>query len=276
MTKDKILDTVQLRQSTLKDYLNCPLLFKFKHIEKLKPSYRNPAAIHGTVLHELVYLLHNHDWRLDIRDAYANHFEFHEFESDESHIPVRWTDRDKELEKLIDNAEEILEGYVCNPLNQEAEIIYAEQKFRVEISGFLFTGTLDQLRKNADGTMELIDFKSNKQRPTIAYLHNDWQLNLYLYALKYGELKSGDEWIKPNLLPTSSSWYFLRSHETYKRNCKTGKKGDEKGDPLIRTEKGLPELEHFEKDISNLTGIILQSSYYPNPNFCKLCPHTNH
>ncbi len=46
MTKSEIAKSIELRQSTIKDYLLCPMMFKYRHIEKLKPSFRNLAAHH--------------------------------------------------------------------------------------------------------------------------------------------------------------------------------------------------------------------------------------
>ena len=117
-----------------------------------------------------------------------------------------WKDRNTEMAAYEANAIEILDGYRKRPENQNAKVLYSETEFRVKISGYIFTGTIDQVRENEDGSLELIDIKSSKRFPPVAYLHNDWQLNLYLYALRFGELKVTDRWVKPKLLPTYNSW----------------------------------------------------------------------
>ena len=63
--KKEILSQIELRQSTIKDYLSCPLMFKFKHLEGIKPSYRHPAALHGSTLHEAIHLFHSDFTELD-------------------------------------------------------------------------------------------------------------------------------------------------------------------------------------------------------------------
>ena len=275
MKKNEIAKTIELRQSTIKNYLLCPLMFKYQHIDKLEPSFRNPAALHGSTLHKLIEWMHTVNWNLDISQFYREVFSYFEFEkSDECEIPVFWkNDRETEITEYEKNAIEILEGYRKNPENEKAKIICSETEFRVKIAGHMFTGTIDQVRENGDYSIELIDFKSGRQIPSVESLHTDWQLNLYLYALRFGELKIHDQWLKLRLLPTYSSWYFLRAHEIRKRSTVNGSAGDEKGTALIRTQKGIHELKQFRKDISNLLKVMLKPWYYPNPNSCNFCAY---
>lgn len=278
MRKHEILKQIELRQSTIKDYLSCPLMFRFRHLEKIPPAWRHPAALHGSTLHRLIYLIHRDKWNMDVRHHYREIFNYFEFENGaEAKIPVFWkTDREKTLAAYEQNAVEILDGYRRKRENQQAVILYSEQEFRVKIAGQVFTGTIDQVRRNEDGTLELLDFKSGKQQPTAPFLHNDWQLNLYIYALYYGEIKSGEEWVKPRLLPDYSSWYFLRNHEIRKRTTVNGFSGDEKGEPLIRTEKGLSELRMFRQDMQRLLRVMLRDWHYPNTNHCQICNYARH
>ena len=270
--KREILKTIELRQSTIKDYLLCPLMFRFKHIEGIDPNWRNSAMLHGSALHKIIELLHSENWNLDIEATYRRVFHELEFESEESHIPVFMKD---DMEKLVANAIELIEGYKRNPKNQNIKVLYAEQKFRVKIGGYTFTGTIDQVRENPDGTLELLDFKSGKQMPTLPFLYNDWQLNLYTSALKYGELEIKGRWVKTNILPDYSSWYFLRAHEIRKRTTKNGNKGDEKGEPLIRTQKDINVLREFRMQMKNLLKVMLKDWHFPNPNNCNICGYTS-
>ena len=276
MRKSEIVKTIELRQSTIKDFLLCPLMFRYRHIDKLDPAFRNPAALHGSTMHKLIEWIHTIKWNLNVSEFYREAFSYFEFcKPDEALIPVFWkTNRETELAVYEKNAIEILDGYRKRLENQQAKVLYSETKFRVKIAGYMFTGTLDQIRENKDGTKELIDFKSGKNLPSVAFLHNDWQLNLYLYAIRFGELKVNDQWIKPKLMPTYSSFYFLRGHEIRKRTTVNGKVGEEKCMALIRTEKGMPELKQFRQDLSNLLKSMLKSWHYPNPNACSFCSYS--
>lgn len=278
MRKSEILNTIELRQSTVKDYLSCPLMFHFKHLEGIAPAWRHSAALHGSALHKLIYLMHDSKWHISVKRYYREIFEYYEFQkAGDCETPVYWENREKELAAYEANASEIIEGYRKRTDNREAIIHFAESEFRVKICGQVFTGTIDQIRENRDGTLELIDFKSSKMQPTLPFLFNDFQLNLYLYAARFGELKSGEAWVKPKLLPTYSSWYFLRAHEIRKRSTVNGNAGEEKIDnPLIRTEKGITELRHFRKEVSDLLKVMLKPWHFPNTNHCRICSYTRH
>jgi RecB family exonuclease len=277
MTKNEILQTIQLRQSTIKDYLNCPLMFRFRHLDKLTPEHRNPAALHGSAIHKLLYMIHDDKWNLNVEQYYRDVFEHYEFgKNRESRISVKWKDRDKELPAFEANAVEIIDNYRKHDGNQQASILYAEQRFRVKVSGYIFTGTIDQVRKYSDGTIELLDFKSSKQRPNELAMHNDWQLALYQYAMRYGEVLVDDDWIKPKLHSDFSSIYFLRAHEIRKRTTVNGKIGEEKGEPLIRTQRSLQDMRQFKNQINNLLKAMLKDWHYPNTNHCNLCNYKTH
>ena len=277
MTKAEILETIELRQSTLGTWLSCNLIYKFRHIDKLEPSFRYPATLHGSALHDVLETLHNGHWDDDLLEMYSNALHYQLYESDEAHIPLRWKrDKDSEIEAFKKNAVEILENYRSKDYNKEALVLFSETKFRVKILGNLFTGTVDQVRKNRDGSIELIDFKSSAMKPNRYAIINNIQLSLYAYALKFGEVLIHDSWVKPNLLVDSVGIYFLRAHEVYKRKVVGSEIGDEKGDPFYRTTKSLEDLRAFRQEIRSLLNAMLRPWYYPNIASCAFCSYTEH
>ena len=277
MTKQEILDTIELRQSTLKTWLSCPLMYKFRHIDKLEPSFRYPGTVHGSALHLVLSWLHEGQWKGDLRGLYTKALNYYLYASEEEHIPVRWKrDMVKEIEALKVNAVEILENYRSKDYNQDALVLFSEVQFRVKILGYLFTGTIDQVRKNPDGSIELLDFKSSKMRPNQYAIPNDLQISLYQYSLKFGEVLVDDMWIKPNLMVSKAGIYFLRAHEVYKRKV-TGKEiGDEKGDPFMMTSKSIQDLRAFRHEIRAQLSAMVKPWYYPNTASCAFCTYSTH
>ncbi len=277
MTKQEILDTIELRQSTLKTWLSCPLMYKFRHIDKLEPAFRYPGTVHGSALHLVLSWLHAGEWKGDLRALYTKALNYYLYASEEEHIPVRWKrEMGKEIEALKTNAVEILENYRSKAYNQDALVLFAEVQFRVKILGYLFTGTIDQVRKNPDGTVELIDFKSSKMRPNQYAIPNDLQLTLYAHAIKFGELLVDGIWVKPNMLVASVGIYFLRAHEVYKRKTGNSNVGDEKGDPFFRTSKSINDLRAFRTEIRHQLSAMVKPWYYPNTASCAFCSYTAH
>ncbi len=277
MTKQEILETIELRQSTLKTYLNCARMYKFRHIDKLEPAFRYPGTVHGSALHLVLAWLHAGEWKGDLRALYTKALNYYLYASDEEHVPVRWGgDMEKEIEALKVNAVEILENYRSKAYNRDALVLFSEVQFRVKILGYLFTGTIDQVRKNPDRTVELIDFKSSKMRPNHFAIPNDLQLTLYGYACKFGELLVDGIWVKPNMLLDSVGIYFLRAHEVYKRKSVNGDVGDEKGDPFMRTTKSIQELRAFRHEIRAQLSAMLKPWYFSNTASCAFCAYTAH
>jgi RecB family exonuclease len=269
MTKSEILQTIELRQSTIKDYLSCALMYKYKHVQKIPESSRHSAALHGTAIHSVIRKMHEVSFEIDLEEAYLQALEEAVGESD---VPIYWKES---RERYLANALEILEGYKSNPLNRNVEVLYCEVPFRVKIHGHLFTGTIDQLRKYPDGTLELIDLKTAKQRPAAAALKNDIQLSLYQYALKYGQLNVDGDWSKENLEIKYASWYFLRAHELYKRATANGKAGEQKGDPLRRSQRTPEDLKVFKKELKHLMNVMLKDWAFPNTNHCCMCSYVD-
>jgi len=278
VTKQEILETLgPIRQSTIKTWLNCPLMMKYRYLDDLEPSFRHPAALHGSSLHLVLYWLHTESWHLDTSEMYRKAYNHYEFASEEEHIPVRWDgDRSIEIEKLSRNAVEILEGYRSKNFNKQATVLFAETPFKVRILGYEFTGTIDQVRKNPDGSIELVDFKSSKLRPNPYALAADWQLSLYTYALRFGELEVDGQWVTPRILADHSTWYHLRMHEKYKRKTGNAMPGDEKGHPLLRSSRTLEELRHFRSEVANLVKVMSKDWSFPNPSSCAFCSYTQH
>ena len=277
MTKQEILETIELRQSTLKTWLNCPMMYKFRHIDKLEPAFRYPGTVHGSALHLVLSWLHEGQWNGDLRALYTKALNYYLYASEEEHIPVRWKrDMVKEIEALKVNAVEILENYRGKAYNQDAIVLFSEIQFRVKILGYLFTGTIDQVRKNPDGSIELLDFKSSKMRPNQYAIPNDLQLTLYSYAIKFGELLVDGIWVKPKMLVDSVGIYFLRGHEIYKRKVPGKEIGDEKGSPFMRTSKSIQDLRAFRTEIRHQLSAMLKDWYYPNTASCAFCTYSTH
>ena len=182
----------------------------------------------------------------------------------------------KEVEALTKNGVEILENYRSKAYNCDAIVLFSEVQFRVKILGYLFTGTIDQVRKNADDSISLIDFKSSKMRPNQYAIPNDLQLTLYSYALKFGEVLVDDIWVKPNMMVESAGIYFLRGHEVYKRKVVGKEIGDEKGNPFMMTRKSIQDLRAFRHEVRAQLSAMLKNWYYPNTASCSFCTYATH
>ena len=113
--------------------------------------------------------------------------------------------------------------------------------------------------------------KSGMQRPCKRALKRDWQLNLYAYALRYGEVLENGSWLRIRMKVDRTSIYFLRAHEIYKRDGKYGKKGSQKGQPWISVEKPSWELFQFKQELQNIIKMMTRDWAFPNTASCGFC-----
>jgi RecB family exonuclease len=268
--KAEVLERIQLRQSTIKDWLSCPLMFRFRHVEGFQPAYRNVAALHGTALHGAIHQLHTHGFETDLKKLYRE--AFRDAMDQEKEIPIHWKkSKQADMNSLENHAVEILAGYRSWEENHLCQVLYSEVQFKVKIGGFDLTGTIDQVRINSDGELDLVDLKSGMQRPRAISLHRDWQLSLYAYALKYGRLIINGSEVRVRLSVDRTVIYHLRAHEIYKRNSMYGRAGEEKGRPFIVCQKPAWDHQQFKQDLLNIIKMMTKDWPFPNPNACGFC-----
>ena len=113
--------------------------------------------------------------------------------------------------------------------------------------------------------------KSGMQRPFKRALKRDWQLNLYAYALRYGEVLENGSWLRIRMKVDKTSIYFLRAYEIYKRDGKYGKKGSQKGRPWISCEKPSWELFQFKQELLDIIKMRTRDWAFPNTASCGFC-----
>ena len=268
--KAEILNRIQLRQSTIKDWLSCPLMFRFRHVEGFQPAYRNVAALHGSALHGAIHQLHSQGFEADLKKLYRE--TFREAMTQNQEIPIHWKkSKQADIDSLENHAVEILTGYRNWEENHLCQVLYSEVQFKVKIGGFELTGTIDQVRKNSDGELDLVDLKSGMQRPRAIALRSDWQLSLYAYALKYGRLIINGSEVRIALLVDRAVIYHLRAHEIYKRNSKYGRQGFEKGRPFIVCQKSSLDHQQFKQDFLNIIKMMTKDWPFPNTSACGFC-----
>jgi hypothetical protein len=142
-----------------------------------------------------------------------------------------------------------------------------------------FTGTVDQIRENPDGSLEMLDFKTSQRVPPEAALVSSYQLILYSLAMLYGTFQTAHEDVRFMQLPDHSTWYHLRNHIPYKRKTTIGDrvflKGDEKpGDPRHRISITPDMIAAFRKDVGKIAraineGIFPRIASTANCSLCK-------
>jgi len=188
-----------LRQSTIYSYLRCPHQHFLRTTDPTAQTFRHPSAIHGTVIHGLIKRMHDGDWDMDLQAAYLLAFQHEVTNGQNDTLPIRWKNEAEEREQYLADAVAMLEGYRSKAYNRDCQVLMAEAPFTVKMGRHTLTGTIDQVRQNPDGTLELVDFKSGKTAPPQTFVDLDYQLSTYAYALRFGTLLVDGRLIQPHL-----------------------------------------------------------------------------
>ena len=199
----------------------CALATKFEYIDGRSASKRPPYLVFGTGMHLAIEELHNNDdlWEESkLKSLVKDSLRRSEFETRDHLRPVSRPDDSESRLRLKDlfvsTGTTMLKHYISDHNNINANVIMSELSFKVNIGKYLFAGTIDQVRKNSDGSIELVDFKTSKKMPSIHSLMRSYQFAVYMLALRDGTFSDGKKY---GITPDIITWYHLRDYQEYEK-----------------------------------------------------------
>ena len=187
-------ETLSLSASTVETYLECPLKYRFKQIDKIPESASRPQLTFGNIIHKVLERFHGSEG--DITEDQILQILDEEWKSGE------FTYMQRE-EKLKEQAVEMLKRYVDNAKQEPPDVLDTELKFSFDLDGIRIVGMIDRIDNSSNGN-KVVDYKTSK-RSTPA--KNSVQLGIYSLYLQQTE----DE--KLAGIPETATLYFLRNEE---------------------------------------------------------------
>ena len=164
MTVDLALPVVgSLSPSRAGDFMTCPLLFRFRTIDRL-PQAPSPAATRGTVVHsvlERLFELPAPERTPDTARALLRP-EWERLVEAEPEVGEMFAD-DSELSTWLASAEELLQGYFT--LEDPRRVMVAEREQYVEVvlpGGLRLRGIVDRLDQAPTGDLRVVDYKTGR------------------------------------------------------------------------------------------------------------------
>ncbi|MCU1672935.1 MAG: recombinase RecB [Frankiales bacterium] len=152
-----------LSPSRAGDFMTCPLLFRFRTIDRL-PQSPSPAATRGTVVHsvlERLFELPAVERTPDAARALLRP-EWERLVEAEPEVATLFAD-DSELSTWLISAEELLTGYFT--LEDPRRVLVAEREQCVEVvlpGGLRLRGIVDRLDEAPSGDLRLVDYKTGR------------------------------------------------------------------------------------------------------------------
>jgi len=256
-------------QSMISLYLTCPKQFKLRYVDNIRSDAKSSAMCAGTAMHGTIATMHTDNAFDHYEDIFQSEWDAVVKEDDENKF--RDTEAAKLPGKRIEGLE-IVKQY--SVVERDAAVTFVEVPFEVEIGGEKFAGTIDQIRQSGD-EIQLVDLKSNLAAPSSLYLEKNLQFSIYAYGILNGILKppSGD--VELGILPVPY-WYHLRNLLPYKKNGKTRggrvyKKGDLKGNPMMKTPRNEADMEKLVQTIGDITKAIKMGVFFERPSSLGSC-----
>jgi DNA helicase-2/ATP-dependent DNA helicase PcrA len=168
-------EPLQLSASAIDAYDRCPLKYQFQYMWSVRGG-ANPQMTFGNVMHSTI--------RQYIKEAcerksmpLADVLSIYNREWSSAGYPDDY--HEQEYRKAgVDQLTAFHGTYSCNP----ADVLYQEKSFELPLKpGMVITGRMDQVNKLADGTVEIIDYKTGRPRDT-KKAAADLQLSVYAIA----------------------------------------------------------------------------------------------
>jgi len=191
--------------SALQTFGQCPQRYKFQVIEKV-PSKKSKEAIFGTLVHSALEHMFSNDPVFPTLEEVVVQFttKLHSSTFPKSEVA--------RFEKLgID----LIEKYYKKNPPWNFTPIGLETFFEIQIEDpdapegtepHRIAGKIDRLDKCADGTVEVIDYKTSRRLPSQTDVDGDFQLSIYQQAVLH-------RWPKLKPEQITLSLYFLRASE---------------------------------------------------------------
>lgn len=242
--------TRSLSPSRASDFLTCPLLYRFRVIDRL-PEPESPAALRGTLVHEVLEML------FDLPAAQRT------LDQAVSLVGPRWRAMAAarpevseaisadSLEQWLSGAGDLLETYFA--LEDPSRLQPAARELPVSAplaSGVVLRGIIDRVDRARDGAMRVVDYKTGRSPAAGREAAAMFQLRMYALAL----------WSMQGRAPAALQLIYL-------------------GDGVVLTDRLEPaDLRRAERKVVAIAEAIERAErtddFRPNPSrACRRCAH---
>lgn len=192
--------------SKLDSYDTCPRQYKFRYIEKAKVEKEVTIEVFtGQLLHRCLQKLYDAK-RMGKVFSLEEILAIHDSEWDSAPVKtLKVNNPNLSVQDYIDDSRRSLAKYYeSHQPFDDGETLAVEEKISMTLDeerGFKLRGVIDRLRRNPDGSLEIIDYKYKKGLPKQSDLEQDQQLALYTLAAR-------ENW--PNLGAVSARLVYLK------------------------------------------------------------------
>ena len=176
-----------LSASSIGDYVECGMLYKFGRIDRLPMEFKSDALEFGSVIHLVLdeyYEAKMTGERMPLKDVHKN-FEAHWHRVAEGRTDIKYT-KGKDFETLLMEGKDLLTAWYMKLPEDNFNVLGIEEAFSFHIPGVEvpIVGAMDLIEEDEAGTIIITDFKTSSRAFSVDEVDKNFQLLIYQMAAK--------------------------------------------------------------------------------------------
>jgi putative RecB family exonuclease len=226
---------IELSYSRIQTYLRCPYLYHLVYHKGWRAGPTGSMAL-GMSLHRALALYlapDNHERTMErLGEIYDQVWVNEGFSSTQETLDC------------YDKGRHMLEEFYRTDSERQVEVVATEKDFEIKFDAKTrLRGTMDRLDRYADGTHEIVEYKTHAEHWTESRVGNDLQMTLYALAMR--------ENLGPG--PLKLRYHFLSTGES------------------LYTQRTGDQIDAARKIVSDVAAHLRKEEFSANPSFCMRC-----
>jgi putative RecB family exonuclease len=227
MLLSELRQTPHLSASSIGDYVECGLLYKFGRIDRLPMEFKADAMIFGSVIHLVLGEYYEEKMigsKMLLKDIHKS-FEEHWRKAAEGNTDIKYT-KGKDFETLLMEGKDLLTAWYMKLPEDNFKVIGIEEAFSFHILGIEvpIIGAIDLIEEDA-GIIIITDFKTSGRAFSVDEVDNNFQLLIYYMAARANGYEDREIILKFDTLiktkkPRFEQYFTVRSEIDEKRAIK--------------------------------------------------------
>lgn len=208
-----------LSASSINDFLECSLMFKFSRIDRIKSESTSDALVLGSCIHKALAEFHQERMignKLPL-EVLQQEFEKQWKEAAEGRSNIEYKEGD-DFQSVLQKGKDLLAVYYEKLPADDFQVIAIEEPFILRIPGLPIPviGIIDLIEQDTAGTIIIVDFKTASKAYSDDQINKNLQLTIYQMAVRANGCKDKEILLRFDALiktktPKFEQYYTTRS-----------------------------------------------------------------
>ncbi len=226
MNIHELRDAPHLSVSSINDYIDCGLLYRFGRIEHVMPDFEIDALKFGITIHSVLGNFYREKMIGNKQSLETMISDFEKcWRAEAEGKDIKYKEGD-DFETLLKKGKTLLTTYYNNLPDDDFDVIGIEEPFSFTIDGLPpVIGIIDLIEEDDSGTIIITDFKTSSKAYSTDEIDNSLQLTIYNMAAKSNGYADREILLRFDVLiktkvPKFEQYYTTRSEDDEKRVIK--------------------------------------------------------